>query len=156
MTITEQQAIEWAGSATADQLTAVPAGRLTTDMGRHMLSISTSVVHCLIPGGPQPPILPLPETRPQPIIWCEEVLRRDAQKRQTFDGHAKYAHTSVLGDSGFLKTFGREETLQLRSPKLPFVRVSTLSVPCSQSRTRLKFNNPSSCVIRKFVRLPSI
>lgn len=113
MPIAEAQAVEWTGSATADHLTRLPSpadGRLRAATCSRMVNVSTAVVHCLIEGGPEPPIVPLEEHDYRLRGWCDEVLRRDARKKETLKG--EYSTTTGLAnkkgedDSGFLKTFG--------------------------------------------------
>jgi len=132
MPITREQAIEWAGSATAEGLTAVrsprPDGRLTPEMVLHMMSVSTRVVHCFIPGGDQPPFLPCGR---QAENWCRDVLRRDERKRETLINQVqdtKLAHKNGADDPMFLKTFGDESVITPRNSFVPFVRVGCIII----------------------------
>lgn len=110
MTITKEQAAQWAGSATAEQLTKLPSpsdGRLRASTCLTMLKCSTEVVHCFIEGGTEPPILPLNDSDHYLYRrWCEEVLRRDARKTQTSKGdyatRTGLANRSREDDPGFL------------------------------------------------------
>ncbi|ORY59018.1 hypothetical protein BCR35DRAFT_335118 [Leucosporidium creatinivorum] len=131
MPITEQQAVEWAGSVTADELTALPTssnGRLTLQRCHQMISVSTAVVHCLIPGGAQPPVLPLPEGRREPAsTWCAHLLTRDDRKRQTLSGarliRTGLANTNGADDDRFLRTFGHKQEIADRGPGSPFLKI---------------------------------
>lgn len=131
MPITEQQALDWAGSKTAYELTALPSfpdGRLRASTCRYMISVSTAVVHCILPDAPEPPTLRPSEHLVQLEIWGGEVLRRDERKRQTLEGkeavRTGLAHKDSAGDQPFLKTFGYEHDISPRNRGVPFLRVS--------------------------------
>lgn len=133
MPITQQQAMDWTGSATADQLTAPaiqsshPDGRLTVDTCRKMISVSTAVVYCLVPGGAQPPILPLPRTSVRALAWCETLLNRNKRKEEAL---VKVGNRSILAnrnpanDATFLKTYGHQEYITEGNTNIPYLRVS--------------------------------
>ncbi|ORY59028.1 hypothetical protein BCR35DRAFT_335126 [Leucosporidium creatinivorum] len=133
MPINEQQANEWAGSATADQLTIIKSfrrdGRVTADQCRQLMLVSTGVAHCFVAGGPQPPMFSLPWEPVQGAHWCQEVLKRDERKRQTLDGpqskSTKLAHKNAAQDPGFLRTFGHERELNVQplNSHVPFLRL---------------------------------
>lgn len=105
-----------------------PTGRVTVEVCRQMTQFSTAVVYRLVPGGPDPPILPPPETSAVRIsIWASEVLRRNEGKRVTIEGvqqkKSGLAHRDKAGDEPFLKTFGYESDITQRNPGIPYLRV---------------------------------
>jgi hypothetical protein len=163
MPITQQQAAQWAGSATADQLTAIrslrPDGRIPAGMVRHMVSISTQVVHCFVAGRAQPPILSLPDADGGASQWCQQLLQRDAVKRQTMDGdhptRTGLAHTSSLADPILLKTFGHRGDITHRNPRIPFLRVSRTVFCVSRINGIIICHLHSSYLSQRFVRASS-
>jgi len=137
MPITEQQAIEWAGSATADQLTTIqsfrPDGRLTADLCRQMMLVSTGVAHCFLARGPQPPIFNLPPGSGQEEAWCQAFLRRDERKRQTLDGtqasKTTLANKKAADDAPFFMSFGHQSDIRAWENHFPFLQVSCALSP---------------------------
>lgn len=132
MPIAQQQAIEWAGPATADQLTALrsprPDGRLTAKMSEYMVNVSSAVVYCIIAGGPHPPIFPVPGPASQIDQWCRSTLLRDERKRETLKGSqstkTSLANKNAAQDPTFLRTFGHQADMRIHDPNIPFLRVS--------------------------------
>lgn len=133
MAITKEQAIEWAGTKTADEITKLPLradGRLRRDTCLSMLQVCTSVVHCFIEGGSDPPILPL---HPAQILfrrWCDDLLTRNARKTQTLQGdsfvRSGLANRKAVDDSSFLRTFSRPRSASQMN-HYPYLHVSRSS-----------------------------
>jgi len=128
MPITEQQAAEWTGPAPADSLVPMPLGRLDWQTVHSMVDFSTSVIHCIVPGGPTPPILTSPR-HPEVDRWCQKVLERDDARRDKCRDLVwrSYANGGLSQDDSFRRTFGHEADLAPMGSALQFLRVSRLS-----------------------------
>jgi len=126
MPITEQEALLWSGTSTADQLSSFPRPRITRALGLSMLDFSTSVIHCFY-GGPHPPLFAFTDhalTREMLQLWCDQSLRRDETKRRTVavGDRLTFLNPGRSHDEAFLRTFGHRE--EIRGTNVPFLRVS--------------------------------
>ncbi|ORY59030.1 hypothetical protein BCR35DRAFT_201549 [Leucosporidium creatinivorum] len=122
MPITEQEAIAWIGSATADSLIPLPVGRLPYHIIRQMVDFSTEVVHCIMPGGPTPPLFSSMLRHPEFVGWCQKVLERDERKR-TNEATRLYGNGGLSQDDSFRRTFGHESDLTPMASAMPFLRI---------------------------------
>lgn len=125
MPITEQQAAEWTGAATADSLVPIPTGRLDYRKVHEMVDFSTSVIYCIVPGGPTLPIFTSPR-HPDVDRWCQKVLERDERKRAKCRDEVWrwYGNGGLSQDDSFRRTFGHETDLAPMGSALQFLRVS--------------------------------
>lgn len=144
MPITVQQATEWAGSASADQISALQSARhdnrLTADVCLKMACVSTEVIHCFVPGGSRPPVLPLPA---DPGLfhlnsWCTAILRNDDTKRESLRStpstKTALANKNAAQDPGFCRNYGHKEEIRPAEKHVPFLRVRRTSLAVFTSR----------------------
>lgn len=123
MPISEQQADEWAGSATADYLDPIPPNRIRFGTLLQMVDFSTAVIHCFVAGGPTPPILPEGLTN-QMLDWCGQVLHRDEGKREAcILNPSNNLAFMPSGEEGFRQSFGRANDISPRNNHVAFLRV---------------------------------
>lgn len=139
MPITEQEAILWSGTATADQLSALPHPRIPREQGLSMLDFSSSVIHSFF-GGPHPPLFTFPDeayTRIELQSWCRKVLQWDKNRRKSVENDIRttYFYSEKRQDEAFLKTFGHKSNIT--SSGFPFLRVSNKSACCSKGKYKL-------------------
>lgn len=97
-----------------------------------MISVSTEVVHCFVPGGHQPPIIPVPVGDLPVHDWCEQIFKRDQGRRELWTGiltpDIDMAHRQLMVDERFLRTYeGHQADVGWRNNAIPFLRVSRLA-----------------------------
>ncbi|ORY68073.1 hypothetical protein BCR35DRAFT_315373 [Leucosporidium creatinivorum] len=112
-------------SSTADELAAIPQGRLMVLQCRQMILLSTAVIRCLLPD--QPGSAPLFEI--ELTHWlrarCEQVLQRDQSKMEELAGKREhsYAFSTVPKNASFLLTFTSPRDVSPHNQGVPFVRI---------------------------------
>lgn len=132
MPITEQQANEWTGPLTADELIPMPTKRLTFANLRPFIDFSTAVVHCFVYGGSTPPLfwhLVSADGDLQHI--CRLVLDRDSKKRAACDAAPASERVAMTpaNQVAFFRTYGHESDRTGPSHLYPFIIVSRGSPP---------------------------
>lgn len=123
MPISEQQAAQWAGSATADSLLPMSQHRIRFGTLHQIVDFSTAVIHCFVEGGPTPPILPEGLTY-QMLDWCGQVLERDRVKREAcITNPSNNLAFMPSSEEGFRQSFGHASEITPRNNHMAFTRV---------------------------------
>lgn len=144
MPITQQEAIAWMGSATADQLAPIPTVRLTWGVMRSIVDFSTQVIHCFVPGGATPPILPNTVASDHLLQGCCcKVLERDSTKRRGSQEAFSLAYTPLppRDEVKFLATFTRRDEVNFHPHNYPFLKVGMRVSPALTQN----YANETSC-----------
>lgn len=150
--ILEAEALLWTNGRTADQLSAIPNGKITVSQCRQMIDLSTSVVRCLLPSPDDPSALLFPSLQlaPMMLVKAEAVLARDVGRIQMMEH--KSPGTDAFKDhnwnQSFLNTFASPREVSPTNGRVPFIRVSLFSSLCEAiAGIKAEITPNSSCSI---------